>query len=479
MLDQELAFTSALELAHLVRNRVVKCAELVDLFLERIDRLNPALNAFLTVPAEQARGEAARADASTRYLHSLPPFYGVPIGIKDMADTAGIRTTLGSGAYRSRVPTYDSYVVTRLKQAGFIVIGKTNTPEFASGCTDPLAYGPCRNPWAVDRTVLGSSGGSAAAVAAGLCSLAHGSDAGGSIRLPAGACGVVGLKPSRGRVSNEMTGSELLVQEGPLTRTVADAAAFLDCIHGPVVGDPYWAPPPDRPFLKEVGSDPGSLRVAFMCDLPDVEPTAGTLYNFSSPTSPEVAEAIRLTVATLAGLGHAVSEGGPDWGGADFVNAMIWGQAAPWLAMGSSLPSFDLLDPIQRHSLSQLESLPTRTYFSMTFAALRRAREVVRFWDEVDVLLLPTSSGRPNLISELRDAEGLPSRHLNIGPFCYFWNITGQPAISLPIAQDSLGLPIGVQLIGRPGDEATLLRLASQLEMALPWRSRRPPLADS
>src|SRR5499433_772737 len=231
--EQELAFASALEQAELIRSRTVSPVELVEVYLERIDRLNPELNCYLTVAYESARAAAEGAEVGlARRQPDLPPFHGVPIAIKDMADTAGIRTTWGSAGYRDRVPERDAYVVRKLKSAGFIVLGKTNTPEFASGSTDPVGYGPCRNPWNPERTVFGSSGGAGSALAAGLCPIAHGSDAGGSIRLPAAACGVVGLKPSRGRVSNELPGWDLLLQEGPLARTVADAAAMLDTIQG-------------------------------------------------------------------------------------------------------------------------------------------------------------------------------------------------------------------------------------------------------
>lgn len=478
MLDQELAFASALELAGLVRNLQIKPVELIELYLARIERIDPHLNCFITVAAELALREASRAERDLHKRHELPPFYGVPIGIKDVTDTAGIRTTLGSAEFRDRVPEQDSYVVSRLKSAGFIIVGKTNTPEFASGCTDPVAYGPCRNPWDTERTVLGSSGGSAAAVAAGLCPIAQGSDAGGSIRLPAAVCGVVGLKPSRGRVSNEMPGAEFLVQEGPLARTVADASAMLDCLEGQVTGDPYWAPPPQRPFLQEVGRDPGHLRIAYMTGLGKLEPSGGSLYDFSSATSPDVADTVRLAASALANQGHTVTEAGPNWGGAEFTNAMVWGHTASWLALEDELPPLDTLDPIQQHSLSELSRLKLKDFLTMTYGAVRRARQVVRFWDGFDILLLPTVSGPPNLISELRDEKGLPARDLNIGPFCFFWNITGQPAISLPLSQDSAGLPIGVQLVGRPADEATLLRVSAQLELALPWAQRRPALAQ-
>jgi amidase len=477
VLDEELAFASALDLARLIRTFQVKPVELMELYLSRIERISPLLNCFITVNADLAMKEAAGVERAINKRHDLPPFYGVPIGIKDLADTAGIRTTLGSAGFRNRVPEQDSYIVTRLKDAGFIVAGKTNTPEFGFGCTDPIGYGPCRNPWDIERTVLGSSGGSAAAVAAGLCPIAHGSDGGGSLRLPAAVCGLVGLKPSRGRVSNQMVGSEFLVQEGPLTRTVADAAAMLDCIDGHVTGDPYWAPPPSTPFSHEVGRDPGRLRIAYMTGIDELVPSEVKLYNFQASPSPDVAAAVRLAASALSDRGHMVTEASPDWGGAEFSNAMVWGHGAAWLAAEDQLPPFDTLDPIQQHSLSELRHLNLKSFLSMTYDAMRRSRQVVRFWDGFDVLLLPTVSGPPDLISDLRDERGLPSQDLKIGPFCFFWNITGQPAISLPLSSDSQGLPVAVQLVGRPNDEATLLRISAQLELALPWTGRRPKVS--
>ena len=245
-----LAFLSATEQAELVRREEVSPTELVELYLERIERLDPELNAYVTVCAEEARTAAAG---------ELPegPFRGVPLPIKDLNETAGVRTTFSSRAFADYVPEFDSAVVRRLKEAGFILLGKTNTPELGStAVTESVLNGACRNPWDTTRTPGGSSGGAAAAVASGMAPAAHGSDGGGSIRIPASCCGIFGIKPSRGRVSPAPYGGlEGLSTSGPLTRTVLDSAALLDVMAGYETGDPYWAPPPERPFADEVGPD--------------------------------------------------------------------------------------------------------------------------------------------------------------------------------------------------------------------------------
>jgi len=258
--SDELAFTPALELAARVRRGEISPVELTELFLERIDRLDPKLNAFVTVDADGALAAARAAEASP----SDAPFHGVPIPIKDLNETAGLRTTYSTKAYAKYVPEFDAAVVRRIREAGFVVLGKTNTPELGTiAQTESELNGACRNPWDVSRTPGGSSGGAAAATAAGLCPLAHGSDGGGSIRIPASCCGLFGLKPSRGRVSPSPYGSGALgiSTSGSLARTVRDAAALLDAMAGYETGDFYVAPAPERPFLEEAERAPGRLRM--------------------------------------------------------------------------------------------------------------------------------------------------------------------------------------------------------------------------
>ena len=262
----ELAFLPATEQAQLVRERQVSPVELVEVYLERIARLDPELGSYVTVRGDEALAEA-RAKAGEP---AEAPFHGVPISLKDLDTTAGIRTTFSSQAFASNVPDFDLAHVTRLKAAGFVILGKTNTPEFGTTAfTDSSLNGPCRTPWDLTRNAGGSSGGAGAAVAAGLCAIAQGSDGGGSIRIPASCCGVFGFKASRGRISNAPFAPGIgLGTTGPLARTVADAAAYLDVVCGYEWGDPFPAAPPERPFAQEIGVDPGRLRVAFTTEAP-------------------------------------------------------------------------------------------------------------------------------------------------------------------------------------------------------------------
>jgi len=264
-MDEELAFAPATELARRVRTREVAPTDLVALYLERIERYDPILNSYVTVVAEQAMQQARAVERALAGGRDLPPFAGVPISIKDMSETAGIRTTMSSRAFASHVPKADTSTVRRLKEAGFILLGKTNTPEFgALPVTESALNGVCRNPWDPRLTPGGSSGGAAAALAAGLCPVAHGSDGAGSIRIPASCCGVFGLKPARGRVSSGPRGGiGDMLTDGVLARTVRDAAGMLDVMAGPEPGDTSWVPPSEHPFAEEVGRDPGRLRIGF------------------------------------------------------------------------------------------------------------------------------------------------------------------------------------------------------------------------
>lgn len=301
-METELLFRPVSELATLVRTGELAARELVAASLQAIESLNDKLNAFVALCPQRAL-----AEASTIKAGDPRPLAGVPVAIKDsVALTAGIRTTQGSWALRDWVPDRDSSLVRRLREAGAIIVGKTNTPEFAlKAVTEPRRYGPTRNPWDPSRTSGGSSGGSAAAVASGMAPLAHGGDVGGSIRIPAACCGLVGLKPSRGRVSLGGDFSEIgagLFTEGVLTRTVADTALALDVISGYEPGDPYWAPPPASPFSTAVSREPDSLRVAVSTRTP-----SGT------PVHRHCLDGVERAARLLESLGHSVSEGSPEW----------------------------------------------------------------------------------------------------------------------------------------------------------------------
>jgi amidase len=458
------AFTPALELAERIRAREVSPVELVELYLERIERYDGVLNAYVTVDADGALA-AAREPRDG-------PFAGVPISIKDLTETASLRTTLSTKALAGNVPAFDTATVRRIRDAGFVVLGKTNTPEFGTiGMTESELNGACRNPWDTSRTPGGSSGGAAAATAAGLCPIAQGSDGGGSIRNPASCCGLVGIKPSRGRVSPAPWGSGSLGlgTNGPIARTVRDAAALLDVMTGYEPGDFFVAPQPERAFLAEAELEPGRLRIAFTLRPPvDV------------PVDETCAAATLDVVALLAELGHHVKEAAPDWGDPELIAHFIrvW-QVGP-AAMGVD---FELLEPINRALAEDAVATPSHAMTGSVYRLQAAARRIVAFWEDVDVLVTPTLALPPVPVGwTWEETDGDPhqafARQTLFTPFTPVINVTGQPAMSLPLHRSAAGLPIGVQFVARPFADATLVRLAAQLEQARPWIGYRPPLAE-
>lgn len=461
----DLAFVPATGQADLVRSGEVTPVELTQLYLERIERLDPELNAFVTV-----RGDEALADARAADSEPDAPFRGVPIAIKDLDSTAGIRTTLSSRAFADWIPQTDNNTVARLRRAGFIILGKTNTPEFGTTAfTESELNGACRNPWDTSRTVGGSSGGAAAAVAAGLCGIAQGSDGGGSIRIPASCCGLYGLKATRGRISSAPFGPGIgLSTSGPLTRTVTDAAALLDVLAGYEPGDPWWAPPFERPLADEVGADPGRLRIAVTTTPPVAD----------AEVHPDCVAAVEAAAALLATLGHDVEEATPDWSSGD-LNAdfgVIW-QVAPALY---PIPDPSLLTPYNQGLLARAEATSSADYVRTLARLQLLARRVVAFWEDYDLLLTPTLALPPVPLGWHLEVDDPWEQLLLAGrftPFTPIVNLTGQPAVSLPLSWSPEGLPIGVQLVGRPADEVTLVRVSAQLEEARPWRDRRPPVS--
>ena len=460
----DLAFAPALEQAQLIRRREVSPVEVVELYLDRIQRLDADLGSYFTVALEQAIADAKTKTqllAETANASDLPPFFGVPISIKDLYAVAGIKCTYGTASLMNQVATYDQGVVTRIKQAGFIILGKTATSELGSlPYTEPPGFPPARNPWNLDYTPGGSSGGAAASVAAGLCAIAQGSDGGGSIRGPAFCCGLVGIKPSRGRVTCAPVGDRLsgIGTNGPLARTVADAAALLDVMSGYVTGDPYWLPDPEPSFLTaalEGIQGQKQLRVAYATTLPPL-----------GEADSVCRQAVLDTVKLLSELGHIVEPGCPDFSGLVESFTKVW-QAG---VAASGIPK-EALQPMNRWLLEQTGS--ASDYLQAVSQMQAISRRIVAFFDAIDVLVLPTCMHPPMRIGEwaaLSPEETL--RHIIhwIAP-CPPFNATGQPAIALPTGFDS-NLPIGIQLVGRPGAEATLIALAAQLEAAKPWRHR-------
>lgn len=470
--DTELVALSALEQARLVRARRLSPVELVDAYLERIERLNPLLGCYITVAADHARDAARRAETTAADGGALPPFLGVPFSVKDLVDTAGIRTTCATAAWSERVPTHDAAVIAKLRAAGFIVIGKSSTPEFAGGIfTEPKAYGACRNPWNTDYTPGGSSGGAGASLAARLCSVAHGTDDGGSIRIPAGWCGVFGIKPARGRVSAAPEPQALEFTNGPLAHTVADAAGMLDAMAGYVTGDAFWAPPPERPFLAEVGSDPGRCRIAFT-----------TRGGDGIEIAPGNRAAVEQTAGVLEALGHAV-EAVDDWPGRGMFpdeRALplheVYGVKYAFMVDAGLMPPAETLEPTAQMLVEIGRAAKATDLSAAAYLAAQTSREVVAFFDDYDAFLTPVIACQPTPIGFYDEHPEQAFEKLHAIQFTAQFSVSGQPAVSVPAGLDELGLPVGVQLVGRPADEATLLRLSAQLEEAQPWRQRHPAI---
>ena len=470
--ERELAFTPAIEQAAMIRRGDVSPTDLVECYLTRIEELNPKLNSYVTVAADFAREHARAAEARLASGgDDLPPFLGVPISIKDLNDTAGIVSTHATAAWHDRVPDHDDEVVARCKTAGFVFLGKTITPEFGPlNISEPPAYPPGRNPWDPERSCGGSSGGAAAALAAGMCPISQGSDGGGSIRNPSSWCGVFGIKPNRGRVSAAPDAQQHFSINGPLARTVADGAALLDAMAGPATGDAWWAPPFERPLVEEVGVDPGHLRIAFH-EHPGVEPDA---------CAPGNRAAVRDTVKLLEEMGHTVEEALPPGYGEDVVmsSSMIFAANHAAEAELAPYPPLETLDPWMRTLVEMGRLVPAVEYVKAMAGLQEMSRRTVAFFDDYDLFVAPTVAGPPPVVGAM-GGVGIEDvmKFWALTPFTALWNTTGQPAVSLPLAHDEAGMPVGVQIVGRPADEATLVRVSAQLEAARPWISRRPPVS--
>ena len=464
---------SALEQAAAVRRREVSSAELVEHYAARIGRLDATVGAFVTTTLDRAREQAAAADRAVAAGDDLPPLHGVPIGIKDLNLTAGVPTKLGSPTFAHFVPPLSDSMVGKLEAAGTISLGKTNTPEFGLPCyTEPAAEiaPPARTPWDLTRSAGGSSGGAGAAVGAGLLPFAQGSDGGGSIRIPASVCGLVGIKPARGRISNgplvgDVTG---LAINGPLARTVRDAAALLDAMAGPMPGDPHWAAPPARPYLALADEEPGRLRIGRYRTpaMPGVE------------VHPHVVEAYDAASALLERLGHDVEDiATPFDGGIVPSFETVWSVSSTGIPLDAQ--GEEQLQPLTRW-LRERGRTTTAPQFVAAMHALQLAsRRAITATAAYDVVLTPTLAQPPaplGWFTSAGDPRAEFDRMIGWTPFTAVYNTTGQPAISLPLHVSPDGLPIGVMLVGRPADEATLVRLAAQLEQAAPWRDRVPPL---
>jgi amidase len=456
------AFASALDQAGWIRRREVSPRELVTLYLDRIERYNADLNAFCLLTPELAFEQAAAAErALASDSSSNGPLCGVPVSIKDLHSLAGYPTTLGSRAFAGQVLDFDYFPVARLKAAGCPIVGKTTTSEFGvRSSTERGFHGIARNPWNLEHNAGGSSGGAAAAVAAGLCALSQGSDGGGSTRVPAACCGVVGLRPSRGRISNGPFLADIwsgMITHCALGRTVADVAAGLDAMAGHLPGDPFWWEPEGR-YLDSIAPPTLPLRVSFTT-------------SSAAELDEDVEACVRRTVAVLEELGHAVDEGAPDT--SEFKAPLL----VVIMANTAALPFGDasLLEPLNQYIVAGARELSAADYVQAVNRIRGLSRGVVAFWDDVDVLVTPTLTRPAPRNGELgADPSTAFDEYSDWLSFAYPFGCTGQPSISLPLGLSSAGLPIGVQLVGPPRGEATLLNLAAQLEQAMPWRDRHP-----
>jgi amidase len=460
----ELHDLTALEQGEAVRRGEVSPLELVDHYLARDDQVG----AFVTLTPELARDRAELLERSRP--EKTGPLWGVPTAIKDLNLTAGVRTTFGSAAFADFVPEVSDAVTLAIEDAGLVSLGKTSTPEFGSPCyTEPEGLPPAVTPWDRTRMAGGSSGGAAAAVAAGLVPIAQGSDGGGSIRIPASCCGLVGLKPTRGRVSGHpMYGDPVgLGTTGPLARTVRDAAAMLDLLAGRRVGDPTWAPPPSETFASACDRDPGRLRIGRL----------STPLVTDTPVDPECLLAYEQASTLLASLGHEVEDVPPPIGPETIsVFETCWSV----LTALSVVPpeSESLLRPLTRW-LTERGRAVSGPEFGLAIGELRRvAAGALTALAAYDAVLTPTLASLPLPVGAIRNDDD-PAADFEaqkaFTPWTSAWNVTGMPAISLPTHWTADGLPVGVMLAARPAEEDLLLSLAGQVEAAAPWHHRRPP----
>jgi amidase len=470
----DIAFLDATAQAELVRTKQVKPIELVEAAIERIERLNPQLNAVVTPMYDIARDSAKG---------KLPegPFTGVPFLLKDLgAAFGGVRQTSGSKFLKDWVSPFDTELTRRQKASGLVICGKTNTPEFGLvPTTEPELFGPSRNPWDTTRTTGGSSGGSAAAVASGMVPMAHANDGGGSIRIPASACGLFGLKTTRARITQgPLLGDSMsgLTVEHAVTRSVRDSAALLDATRGSMPGDPYVAPEPARPYIEEVGADPGSLRIAF---------------SYASPSGtnvhPDCITAVKGAAKLCEELGHKVEEAAPAIQGAEQITQAflaIWSSGCTagidaWSQFLGRKPTANDFEPLTWQFYEGGKTITGADYLNAVRILQGITRQIAAFFARYDLWLTPTLGSPPvplGYLLEPNAGEGVP-RIAEFVPFTPVVNATGQPAANIPLHWNDEGLPVGVHFIARYGDEATIFRLAAQLEEASPWAHRRPPVS--
>jgi len=472
---KDLLYRPVDELAGMVRSGDVSARELVQASLDRIEEAEPKVNAFVDVFAEEALQAADAVQPGDER-----PLAGVPVAIKNNTPVEGKRLTFASAFMGDFIAPFDANLVRRFREAGAIIVGTTTLPELGiQPATETRRFGATRNPWDLSRTPGGSSGGASAAVAAGMVPLAHGNDGGGSIRIPAACCGLVGLKPNRGRISAApAVGEQLLAVEGVLTRTVRETALALDVLAGPELGDASWAPAPSVPFADVAGREPQALRIgmALTPPLPDVEPT------------PEVVAATRAAASLLEDLGHTVEEIDPPFRDAEMFRTftavfgpMVCAQGMVAVMMQGREPTDEDFEKLSMWLWRVCRGIDATTAYSASVQIQAVGRQIVAWSAPYDVVLTPALAEPPVTIGTLdpdgEDPEATFRRAGQFTPYTAGFNISGQPAIAVPLFQGDDGLPLAVQLAGRPLEEGTLLALATQLEAARPWADRRAPVA--
>ena len=472
MSDRDLVFTPAWQLARLIRARKLSAVELVEALLRRIEALNPKLNAYLAIAAEQALADAKRVESKAASGGDLPPLLGVPVSIKDLVHVKGLPSTGGSLAYKDFVPMEDAVVVERLRRAGAIILGKTNTPEFGlSATTENRLGGDGHNPWDLTRTSGGSSGGAAASVAAGMGPMGLGSDGGGSVRIPASFCGIFGLKPTYGTIPTHGGHSSmpLFSHLGPLTRTVRDAALFLNATAGYEARDPRSRRAAPTDYVRALRKPLGALRVAWTSDL-----------NYAA-ADPEVVEAVIAAAAVFEDMGCEVEPATPEIDppfGAAFAPML---QADAYTAQGHLLnEKVGLLSETARKTMEAGSEVTGRMYSQAMRAVEETRARLEDFFEGYDLLLTPATAVPAFLCGERpRDVGGVELGRLwGAFPFSVPFNISRQPAASVPCGFSSEGLPIGLQIVGRYGQDALVLRASLAFEEARPWADKRPSLAE-
>jgi aspartyl-tRNA(Asn)/glutamyl-tRNA(Gln) amidotransferase subunit A len=461
---RDLAFTPALDLAARIRRKELSPVEAVEGALTRIEQLEPSLNAFSEVLADDARAAAKRAEEAVRRGDDLGPLHGVPLGVKDQMNVTGAHVTFGTQLFKDYVATEDAPVVVGARKAGAVIVGMTTMPEFGwQGISWSPLYGMTHNPWSLDRTTAGSSAGSGAAVAAGMVPIAIGSDGAGSIRMPASFCGIVGLKPTYGRVAMfPVSVSELVTHYGPMARTVRDTAALLQAISGPDPRDPHCLPASDEDYVASCEVGIRGLKIAFSPDLGYAQ------------VSPEVAALVATAAKRFEELGATVVEASPGfedpiWAADQYLWSGAANRAYPRLA--------EMREKMDPGFVQAVEMMAGRTLFDSAKARLVRlelAATMGRFFGQYDLLLTPTMADTAFGLDRTEVPYG-PS--LAWSPFTYPFNLTGEPAITVPCGWSGAGLPVGLQIVGPRFAEGRVLRAAAAFEEAQPWADRRPPVS--